>query len=120
MDLARELERRAAAEASPFRAQLMREDAARARKLALLARSVPDMQAFLEQGRRLGWTQGDARTAELAPALTPFLEAAYELEGQGAGEEGEARVLAAWLELWRLRMERLVGCLSTPPVPPEG
>jgi hypothetical protein len=120
LELAQELERRAAAEESPFRAQLMREDAARARSLALLARSARDRDAFLEQGRRLGWTQGDARTAELAPALTPFLEAVHELEGAGAGAEGEARVLAAWRELWRLRMERLIGCLSTPPVRPEG
>ena len=119
MDLAHELERRAAAEESPFRAQLMREDAARARRLALLARSTPDAAAFLEQGSRLGWTQGDARTAELSAALQPFLEAVHQVEAQGAGAEGEARVLAAWLALWRLRMERLIGCLSTPPAPPE-
>jgi hypothetical protein len=117
LDLAQELERRAAAEESPFRAQLLREDAARARKLVLLARSSFDFAEFLQQGRRLGWTQGDGRTGELVAALAPFLGAVYHFEREG---EGEAEVLATWLELWRLRMERLIGCLSTPPPPPEG
>jgi hypothetical protein len=117
LDLARELERRAAAEESPFRAQLLREDATRARKLALLARSSFDFAEFLHQARRLGWTQGDGRTGELVAALAPFLEAVYHCEREGHGEAREARVLATWLDLWRLRVERLIGCLSTPPPP---
>ncbi len=114
MRLIEELEARAGAEESLFRAQLLREDAARLRRLAELARSSPDLSAFAQEGRRLGWTQGDARTGELEPALTPFLEAVYDQERGAGGPAREERVHAAWLELHRMRMERLIGCLSTP------
>lgn len=115
MRLIDELERTAAAEASPFRAQLLKEDAARLRKLLDLARSAGDMDAFMLAGRRLGWTQGDARTDEILPALIPFLEAVF--DHRPGGEE--ERIRAAWLALHRLRMERLIGCLSTPAPRPE-
>jgi len=114
-----ELEGRIAGEESPFRAQLLREDAARLRKLTQIARTASDAQAFAAAGRRLGWTQGDSRTAELAPVLDPFLEAVYACEREACGEEGERRVRAAWIELTRARVEKLVGCLSTP-VPRPG
>jgi hypothetical protein len=114
-----ELERTAAAEASPFRAQLLKEDAARLRKLLDLARSADGPDAFMLAGRRLGWTQGDARTDELLPALVPLLEAVFDHRLAGADERDEERLRAAWLALHRLRMERLVGCLSTPPPRPE-
>jgi hypothetical protein len=114
-----ELERTAAAEASPFLAQLLKEDAARLRKLLDLARSAADMNAFMLAGRRLGWTQGDARTDEILPALVPFLEAVFDHRTGSADERGEERIRAAWLALHRLRMERLVGCLSTPAPRPE-
>jgi hypothetical protein len=117
--LIEELERTAAAEASPFRAQLLKEDAARLRKLLDLARSAGDLNAFVLAGRRLGWTQGDARTDEILPAQAPFLEAVFEHRPGSADEREEERVRAAWLALHRLRMERLVGCLSTPAPRPE-
>ncbi|HEX6635861.1 MAG TPA: hypothetical protein VF038_17985 [Usitatibacter sp.] len=119
MDLAEELERRARGEESPFRAQLLNEDAKRVRALARLAREEADFGAFLQQGRRLGWTQADARTGELDPALAPFLEAVYRHEKEGAQGMDEESVRETWLALWRLRMERLIGCLSTPPPPPD-
>lgn len=106
MRLIEDLERLLAAEESMFRAQLLREDIARLRRLAALAQSAPDIEAFKKAGVRLGWTQGDARTAELAEALGALLDAVY------AGED--ARITAAWNELHRTRMERLLGCLSTP------
>ena len=101
-----ELERLAAAEQSLFRRQLLREDVARLRKLEALALSAADLEAFKKSGMRLGWTQGDARTAELAEPLGIFLQVVYEGD--------EARIAAAWNELHRTRMERLLGCLSTP------
>ena len=106
MRLIDELERLAAAEESPFRRQLLREDVARLRKLEELRRSSPDEESFRKAGMRLGWTQGDARTAELEEPLQALLRQVY--------EANEAGIVAAWNELHRVRMERLLGCLSTP------
>jgi len=106
MQLIADLERALAAEQSLFRAQLLREDIARLRKLDELRRSVPDLAAFEKAGMRLGWTQGDARTHELREPLQQLLREIY--------EGNEARITPAWNELHRLRMERLLGCLSTP------
>jgi hypothetical protein len=105
MRLIEELERRAARVESMFQAQLLREDVARLRKLQELARSL-DLEMFLEKGMRVGWTPDDARTAELREPLLAFLQAVY------AGDE--ARISESWLVLHRTRMERLLGCLSTP------
>lgn len=105
MRLIEDLERLAAQEESLFRAQLLREDVARLRKLQQMAAAL-DRKEFLEKGMRIGWTQSDARTHELAEALGPFLEAVY------SGDEQP--ILDAWQRLHRLRMERLLGCLSTP------
>ena len=55
---------------------------------------------------RIGWTQGDARTHELREPLERLLDAFY------AGNE--ELVADAWQALHRARMEKLVGCLSTP------
>lgn len=111
MRLLDELERLAAAEHSLFRAQLLREDVARLRKLQQLRQTLTDLESFKKRALRIGWTQGDARTHELAEALEPFLEAVY------AG--AEQPIVEAWQRLHRLRMERLVGCLATP-VPKPG
>ena len=106
MRLIEELERRAAREESMFQAQLLREDAARLRKLQELLQETEDEDEFRKAGMRVGWTQGDARTAELREPLLAFLQAVY------AGDE--ARIGESWLVLHRTRMERLLGCLSTP------
>jgi hypothetical protein len=112
------LQRLAAEETSPFRSQLLREDAERLRKLQALARSAPDLAYFKKAGMRVGWTQGDQRTHELRAPLESLLEAVYAYE-TGATEE-EDRIELAWRELHRTRMERLLGCLSTPVPKPEG
>ncbi len=116
MRLARDIRARAGSESSPFRAQLLREDAARLDRLEALAASAADFAAFREGGRRLGWTQGDARTGELAPALDPFLEAFY-AAARGASPPPDAELEARWAALYNARIERLIGCLSTPPRP---
>jgi hypothetical protein len=113
------LQRLAAEEASPFRAQLAREDVARLRELQALARSAPDLAAFKQRGMRVGWTQGDLRTHELRAPLESLLEAVYAYETGAADADQDARIDVAWRELYRARMERLVGCLSTP-VPKPG
>jgi hypothetical protein len=112
MQLLHDLERLAATEQSLFRRQLLREDVARLRKLEALVVSSEDFTAFQKAGMRLGWTQGDARTSEIAAEVESLLKALY------AGDE--ARIAAAWHELHRARMERLLGCLATPvPKPAE-
>ena len=89
-----------------FRAQLLREDIARLKKLEALAKSAADAEAFRKAGMRIGWTQGDARTHELREPLIRLLDAVY------ASRDEE--ISLAWEALHRARMEKLVGCLSTP------
>ena len=108
------LQRLVAEEASPFRAQLAREDVARVRQLQALARSAPDLASFKQRGTRIGWTQGDLRTHELRAPLDMLLEGVYAYEKGARDAEQEERIDAAWRDLHRTRMERLVGCLSTP------
>ena len=114
MFLIEELEQRIGEEQSLFRAQLLREDVARLRQLADLARRVVELDAFKKAARRLGWTQGDMRTTEIGDALDVLLEAVFAYEAGSVGVDQERRIRDAWLELHRVRMERLVGCLSTP------
>jgi hypothetical protein len=114
MLLIEELQRRISEEQSLFRAQLLREDVARLAKLRDLAHSANDLDAFRKAGRRIGWTQGDQRTSELGEVLDALLESVFAYETGSAGAEQEARIRETWLELHRVRMERLVGCLSTP------
>jgi hypothetical protein len=106
MRLIAHLELLAGREESPFRAQLLREDVARLRRLQELTRSAPDAEAFMKSDMRIGWTQGDARTHELREPLERLLAAVH------ASQEQE--IFQAWEALHRARMERLVGCLSTP------
>jgi hypothetical protein len=111
MQLIAELEKLLSREESLFRAQLLREDVVRLKKLQELARTAKGVEAFKKSGMRVGWTQGDARTHELREPLERLLAAVYAFEKDGAPE---APVVEAWEALHRSRMEKLVGCLSTP------
>ena len=111
MQLIIDLEHLISREESLFRAQLLREDVARLRKLQALASAAPDAAAFRKAGARIGWTQGDARTHELGEPLERLLAAVYAFEKDSAPE---APIIEAWEALHRARMEKLVGCLSTP------
>jgi hypothetical protein len=106
VQLIADLERLLATEESMFRTQLLREDIARLRRLQSLAQSAPDAGAFRKAGMRIGWTPDDARTAELREPLEALLDAIYKGD--------EPAVSLAWNSLHRTRMERLLGCLSTP------
>lgn len=110
MRLIADLEARLPGEQSMFRAQLLREDIARLRRLQSL--QAPDAEAFVRSGLRLGWTQGDARTGEIREPLEAFLRAVH------AGDE--ALVSRTWEALHRARLERLLGCLATPVPKPAG
>ena len=117
MRLAAELEHRLVAEPSMFRAQLLREDLARLARLSELAAAAADRQSYGAAARRLGWTQGDARTGELT-RLGPFIDAVFDYQHGEGGEAIEERIRAAWLALAEERVTRLVGCLASPPPPP--
>jgi hypothetical protein len=120
MRLIGELERRLAAEASLFHAQLLREDIARLEKMRELAHRTANLAAFKRAVLQLGWTREDARTREIAAPLEALAEALYAREkGEGEGDLLEARVIEAWAELHRVRMERLVGCLAAPLPKPD-
>ena len=108
------LRRRAAEEDSLFRAQLLREDVARLEKLRQLARDNPDPVAFKRAGLRIGWTQSDARTHELHPPLEHLLDLVHQHETASCSADLETAIEEAWSQLHRWRMERLLGCLSTP------
>lgn len=110
--LVEDLQALVAAEESLFRQQLLREDIARLRKLEALVAASPDFDAFARAGMRLGWTQGDARTGEISDPVERLLREIY--------DNNETGITAAWNELHRVRMERLLGCLATPvPRPAE-
>ena len=119
MRLLAQIEARLGAEASPFRAQLLREDLQRLRRLQVLAAATPERDGYLAAGRRLGWTQGDQRTDELRGVLDALLDAVFEHERGRRGDEQERRIQEAWAELTAARIEKLVGCLSTPVPRPE-
>lgn len=113
MQLLDDLEERAKVEASPFRAQMLREDIIRLRKLEEIVRSTLDPDACRRAARRLGWTALDARTHELAEPLDRLVDAVRRSQLDAAGDADDAEVRNAWLELTRLRLETMVGCLST-------
>jgi hypothetical protein len=119
MHLIDELEQLAAAEPSMFKAQLLREDAVRLRRLFALADASPDEDSYKRAARRLGWTAQDARTAELHEPLEALLDAVRDARGAASQDEAEARIRNAWIELTRIRIERLIGCLSTPVAKPS-
>lgn len=114
MQLIERLTALAADEPSLFRSQLLREDVERLRKLERLAKTAPDAASFRKSGMRVGWTQGDARTHELAGPLARLLDAVYEFERGKRDAAQEEVIEKAWDALHRERMEKLVGCLSTP------
>ena len=111
MSLVTEMEQRLEAEESPFRAQLLREDIARLRRLESLAREHADLESFAKEGLYIGWTQGDFRTHELKAPLEALLAAFHAYETGGRSDEQDRALHAAWANFDRERMEKLLGCL---------
>ena len=111
MHLVKEMERRLETEESLFRAQLLREDIARLRKLVSMAREHETLEAFAKAGLYIGWTQGDFRTHELKPSIEALLAALFAYEAGGRSDAQDRSVRAAWQAFDRERMEKLLGCL---------
>lgn len=118
MRLILELERKLETEQSYFQSHLLREDIARLARMRALARGAADVIAFRKAVLGLGWTAGDLRTHEIQKPLEMLADAIYGYEADASegtsDREQEARIEQAWLILHRTRMERLMGCLSTP------
>lgn len=114
MRLIRELERKLETEQSYFQTHLLREDIARLARMRDLARDAADAVAFRKSVFRLNWTAGDLRTHEIREPLEMLADAIYSYAADASNTEQEARIEQAWLILHRARMERLMGCLSTP------
>ncbi|MBX9905192.1 MAG: hypothetical protein K2Y31_12595 [Burkholderiales bacterium] len=114
MRLIKELERKLETEQSYFQTHLLREDIARLAKMRDLARDAADAIAFRKAAFGLGWTAGNLRTHEIREPLEMLADAMYCYAAGADNAEQEARIEQAWLVLHRVRMERLMGCLSTP------
>ena len=111
MHLLAELEQRLETEDSLFRAQLLREDIARLRKLEALAQEHPDLEGFAKAGLYIGWTQGDFRTHEIKEPIEALLAAFHAYETGGRSDDLDRALRTAWADFDRARMEKLLGCL---------
>lgn len=111
MDFIEELESRLAREESMFRAQLLREDVARLRRLIELADEHGDRDEFRKAGAYIGWTSGDMRTHELMEQLIPLLDAMYDWRRGEQGPETERALRSAWDDFHIERMRILLHCL---------
>ena len=108
------LERRLESEQSFFQSQLLREDIARLSRMRELAQTTADAAGYTKAVLLLGWTAGNLRTHEIREPLETLAEAVYRFERGARDATQEAHIEQAWVNLHRVRMERLMGCLSTP------
>jgi hypothetical protein len=111
MKFIEELESRLAGEESMFRAQLLREDVVRLRRLVELADEHDDREAFRKAGAYIGWTSGDMRTHELMNQLNPLLDAMYDCRRGEQGPDAERTLRAAWDDFHSERIRILLHCL---------
>lgn len=106
-----ELEAILKGEESMFRAQLLREDVARLRRLVELADLHGNREEYRRAGACIGWTNDDTRTQELMPQLRPLLDAVYDWQ-HGAGEHAsEEAIKSAWDAFHVERMRKLLHSL---------
>ena len=111
MTFIEELESRLAGEESMFRAQLLREDVARLRRLVELVDEHGDRDEFRKAGAYIGWTSGDMRTHELMDQQTPLLDAMYDWRRGEQAPEAEQALRSAWDMFHLERMRILLHCL---------
>ncbi|MBD3728279.1 MAG: hypothetical protein IE933_01085 [Sphingomonadales bacterium] len=93
---------------SMFRAALAREDIARLAKLRDLAASVADQPTLAREALFVGWTAGDLRSKDLAPAIGPLADALWAEAHGGIADEA---LLDAWQSFNAERMRILIHCL---------
>ncbi len=105
-----EMEQRLQSEDSMFRAQLLREDIDRLRKIESLARRHETLEAFASEGLAIGWTRGNLRTPEVEEPLRALLAAVHAYERGGRTDDRHQEVRRAWDAFDRLRLEKLVRC----------
>ena len=110
MRLIEEMEDRLQSEDSMFRAQLLREDIDRLRRLESLARDHEAVEAFAGEGLAIGWTRGNLRTQEVEEPLRALFAAVHAYERGGRTEGQHRAVRCAWDAFDRLRLAKLVGC----------
>ena len=97
-------------EQSIVRAQLMREDVARLRKLVSLVESAGTETAYAKDGLYIGWTQGDFTTHQLKEEIQGLMSAVYAHETGGRSEVQNQAVYDAWIAFHNARVEKLVHC----------
>lgn len=118
MQLLEAMENAVDREESIFRAQLMREDIGRLRRLEELAQRAATRDEFFKEGLYVGWTPDDLRTHEFKEELEPLLDAIYlRCRGEGEAVELDRQIDDAWRVFDAKRLERLVGCLTRVPKP---
>ncbi len=110
MRLIEEMEHRLQSEDSMFRAQLLREDIDRLRRLESLARRHETLAACAGAGLAIGWTRGNLRTHEVEEPLRALLASVHAYERGGRTEGQHRAVRHAWDAFDRLRLTKLVGC----------
>jgi hypothetical protein len=111
MNFIDELEARLSGEESMFRAQMLREDVARLRRLVELAALHDDREEYRRAGACIGWTNDDMRTHELMPQLRPLLDAVYDWQRGAHRQEAEQAVESAWDAFHVERMRKLLHSL---------
>lgn len=111
MHLIEELETLLRKEESMFKAQLLREDVARLRKLVDLAGEHAEYDAYAKAGMRIGWTNGDARTHELREPLGVLLAAMHAWATGERTDEQDQAVRTAWDAFHVDRLRKLVHSL---------
>ncbi len=117
MDLIDRLEQALNVEESLFRAQLLREDMARLKKLRELAGTAATEEEFLHEGFCLDWTPAGLRNADLKATLQPLLKTFRAAERNSYADGDDVGLLRAWQAFDAERMELLVGCLARVPKP---
>ncbi|MBI3453508.1 MAG: hypothetical protein HY057_11915 [Rhodospirillales bacterium] len=112
MHLFERLDAQRKAEASPFRAQLLKEDIERLARVRDLAAANAGIAPYLKAALYIGWSQGDFRTHELKPTLEPFLVAYHAYWHGGCADAQDSTCSELWEKFATDRLDRLVGCLS--------
>jgi hypothetical protein len=117
MDILDRLERAMRSEESYFRAQLLREDVARLKKLRELAGRATSEETFVRDGLCVDWTPAGLRNGELTGTLEPLLKAFFAASRAAPEADTNAHLFSAWCAFDAQRIDLLVGCLSRVPRP---
>jgi hypothetical protein len=107
------LQAEAAAEPSFFRVHLLREDIRRLEEAQALAARSASAEAFHEGFASLAWAPSPERALEFAPEIARVAQCLYP-DGSSGSAALNDETWWAWVTLQNRRLERLLGCLSSP------